>query len=61
MQAWLAGMGPTMGSFQSYTYPDDVGFPIENPNGDMIIMIEMHYDNSQYKKGTYFLKSPFEY
>lgn len=35
------------------TYPNDVGVPLYEDVGDMYVMMEMHYDNSQFQKGMY--------
>lgn len=38
---------------QGTIYPENIGFPLYNDAKDMYVMMEMHYDNSQFKKGIY--------
>jgi len=44
LSAWAKGG-------QSVTYPDDIGIPLDNPNGDQVVMIQMHYNNPDLKEG----------
>lgn len=40
---------------QGTTYPEDIGYPLYNEGKDMYVLMEMHYDNAQFKKGTSYI------